>query len=57
MKLIKITAHLSLLTSGSKLEEELDVYVEDDATEEQIHAAKEEAAKEWMFDQIDWGWE
>lgn len=57
MKVIKITVQVSTRYVGSRVEDELEVYVADDATEQEIETAKEDAAREWMFDQIDWGWQ
>ena len=57
MKLIKITVQVSTRYVGSRVEDELEVYVDDNATEQEIETAKEDAAREWMFDQIDWGWQ
>lgn len=57
MKAIKILVQVSTRYVGSRVEDELEIYVEDDATEQEIETAKEDAAREWMFDQIDWGWQ
>lgn len=57
MKVIKITVQVSTRYVGSRVEDELEVYVADDATEKEIETAKEDAAREWMFDKIDWGWQ
>lgn len=56
MKTIKILANVSTRYVGSKCTEELDIYVEDDATPEEIEKAKEDAVREWVFEQIEWGW-
>jgi len=52
------TIHVFVKTDrlGSKIEEDIEVEVADDATTEEIEAAKEKEAKEWMYDQIDWAW-
>ncbi|MBL0317483.1 MAG: hypothetical protein IPP69_17630 [Flavobacteriales bacterium] len=57
MKVIKITVQVSTRYVGSQVEDELEVYVADDATEQEIETAKEDAAREWVFGQIDWGWQ
>lgn len=57
MKIIKVLAHVSTRYVGSKVEDELEIYVEDDATEQKIETAKEDMVREWMFDQIEWGWQ
>lgn len=57
MKVIKITVQVSTRYVGSRVEDKLEVYVADDATEQEIEKAKEDAAREWVFDQIDWGWQ
>jgi hypothetical protein len=56
MKVIKIAVQVSTRYVGSRVEEVIDVYVEDDATEKEIEQAKDDTAMEWMFEQIDWGW-
>ena len=57
MKVIKIKVQVSTRYVGSRVEDELEVYVDDNATEQEIETAKEDAARDWMFDQIDWGWQ
>jgi hypothetical protein len=56
MKTIKILVSVSTRYVGSKVEEEIEVYVDDDATEEEIEQAKEDTAREWMHGEIEWGW-
>lgn len=56
MKTIKVLANVSTRYVGSKVEDEIEVYVDEDATEEEIQNAKEDAVRERMFDQIEWGW-
>lgn len=53
MKTIKVMANVSIRYAGS---EEVEVYVDDDATHEEIEKAKKKAVREWMFEQIEWGW-
>lgn len=56
MKVIKVMARVSTRYVGSECEDEVEVYVDDDATPEEVEKAKEDAVREWMFDQIEWGW-
>ena len=53
-KLIKIKVWVSLHTTDA--EEEIDVEIIDGMSGEEIEEVKEQAAKDWMFNQIDWGW-
>ncbi len=57
MKVIRIAVQVSTRYVGSRVEDEINVYVEDDATEKEIEQAKEDTAREWMFEQIDWGYQ
>lgn len=56
MKVIKVMANVSTRYIGSRCEDEIEVYVDDNATDEEIEKAKEAAVREWMFEQINWGW-
>lgn len=56
MKTIKIRLNVSTIYVGSTYEEEIEFDVEDDATEEEIQAEKEEIAKGWLFENVNWGW-
>ena len=56
MKTIKIRLNVSTIYVGSNYEEEIEFEVEDDATEEEIQAEKEEIAKDWLFENVNWGW-
>ncbi len=56
MKIIEIEVSVSTRYVGSKVEDVISVYLEDGATPEQIETAKEDAAREWMFEQITWEW-
>jgi hypothetical protein len=57
MKIIKIYVFVSTCYVGSKVEGTIEVYVEDNATDKEIEQAKEDAAREWMFEQIEWNWQ
>lgn len=48
---MKITVWVSMSLVGCERHDEIEV--EDDATEEEI----EEAGREWMWEQIEWGYE
>tara|TARA_R110000868_G_scaffold178700_4_gene418525 strand:+ start:7757 stop:7921 length:165 start_codon:yes stop_codon:yes gene_type:complete len=54
MKTITITAYASTRYVGSKCEDEIEVYVEDNATPEEIETACEDTAREWMLDNVEW---
>lgn len=56
MKVIKIIVSVSTRYVGSKVEDELEIYIDNNATKEEIEIAKEDATREWMFEQINWGW-
>ena len=56
MKTIKIRLNVSTIYVGSNYEEEIEFEVEDDATEEEIQAEKEEIVKDWLFENVNWGW-
>jgi hypothetical protein len=56
MKTIRILVSVSTRYVGSKVEEEIEVYVDDDATEQEIEQAKEDTAREWMNEEIEWGY-
>lgn len=56
MKTITITAYASTRYVGSKCEDEIEVYVEDNATPEEIETACEDTAREWMLDNVEWWW-
>jgi len=57
MKVIRIAVQVSTRYVNSGVEDEINVYVEDDATEKEIEQAKEDAAREWMFEEIEWGYQ
>jgi outer membrane protein assembly factor BamA len=56
MKTIEFKAYVSTNMVGSEVEDLLCVYVGDDATDEEIEEAKEAVTREWMFENIEWGW-
>lgn len=56
MKVIKIAVYLSTGYVGSRVEDELELYFDEDATEDEIEIAKANATREWLFDRLDWGW-
>lgn len=45
MKVIRIAVQVSTRYVNSRVEDEINVYVEDDATEKEIEQAKEDAAR------------
>ena len=47
MKVIRIAVQVSTRYVNSRVEDEINVYVEDDATEKEIEQAKEDTAREW----------
>ncbi len=53
---MKIKVYVSTRYQGSLVEDEIEIHIPDDASDEEKEAAKEECAREWVFDQIDWGW-
>lgn len=57
MKTIIVKAYVHTRYVGSKAEDKIEVYVDDEATEHEIEQAKEDAVREWMYDQIEWGYE
>lgn len=54
---IKIKANVSTMYLGSTVEYEFEIYVDDNATDEEIEEAAREETQQWMFEQIDWGYE
>jgi hypothetical protein len=56
MKTVTIKVNVSTGYVGSNVEDDVLVYLDEDATEKEIEEAKEVAAREWMFEQIEWGW-
>jgi hypothetical protein len=56
MKIIQINVSLSIGFYNASRNEVIDVYIEEGDTEEEIEKACEEAAKEWMYGYLDWGW-
>jgi len=56
-KEVKIRCNVSTDIIKSEVTGEIHVYIDEDATDEEIKQAKEEAAMEWLFDNIEWGWE
>jgi divalent metal cation (Fe/Co/Zn/Cd) transporter len=53
---IKIKALVSTRYVGSTVEDEFEIDVDDDSTEEEIEEIAESVTREWMFEQIDWGY-
>lgn len=56
MKTVKINVHVDTGYVGSEREDTIDVCIEDGMTASDIESAKEDAAREWMFEQINWGY-
>jgi hypothetical protein len=53
---IKIKANVSTRYVGSIVEDEFEIDVDDDSTEEEIEKIAEDVTRDWMFEQIDWGY-
>lgn len=53
----KISAFVKTNYVGSKVEEVITVYLNGDETPEEIEQACEATAREWMFENIEWGFE
>lgn len=53
--MLKIKVWVSTNRVGSKCEDEIEVYLDGEETAEQIEQAKEDAAREWVFNNLDWG--
>jgi hypothetical protein len=54
---IKIKSYVSTRYVGCSVEDEFEIYVDDNATDEEIEEAAREETQQWMFEQIDWGYE
>jgi divalent metal cation (Fe/Co/Zn/Cd) transporter len=54
---IKIKALVSTRYVGSTVEDEFEIEVDDNSTEEEIQQIADEEVKQWMFEQIEWGYE
>ena len=52
---IKIKSYVSTRYIGCSVEDEFEIYVDDNATDEEIEEAAREETQQWMFEQIDWG--
>jgi hypothetical protein len=57
MKTFKILVSARTVRQGSDISATLKVEIDDDATPEEIQEEKENVAKEWVNEQIDWYWE
>jgi hypothetical protein len=55
-KVIKIEVGVSTCIVGSRREEIIEVHVPENATDQEIEEIKSEAAKEWLYENIDFGW-
>ncbi len=55
MKTIKIECFVRTNRQGSDIRDTIEIVVEDDADEETIELAKEEASLEWAMEHIDFG--
>lgn len=53
---VSIDVFVSTKYLGSTVKDTIEIEVDDDATPSEIEREKEQAAKEWMFDNIDWSW-
>jgi hypothetical protein len=54
--IIKIKVNLNIGFTSATRKDVIDVEIDDNATEEEIEEAKEEAAKDWAYNFIDIGW-
>ena len=55
-KVLKIEVGVSTYIVGSRREGIIEVYVPENATDQEIEEIKSEAAKEWLYENIDFGW-
>lgn len=56
MKTIKIEVTARTNRVGSDVSDIIEFEVDDNATDKEIETAKDNEAREWMFEQIDWWW-
>lgn len=54
--MVKIKVSVQTNRIGSRIEDVIDVHVENSMNEREVENAKEAAAREWMFENIEWGW-
>jgi divalent metal cation (Fe/Co/Zn/Cd) transporter len=55
--IIKFQVYVSTRYVGSKVSVTLELDIDDDATSEEIEKEKEELAKEWLWQNIEFGWD
>ena len=55
MRVIKFEMFVSTKFVGSEASDIGEVEIPDNATEEEIEAAIEDYTRDWMFDNIEWG--
>jgi hypothetical protein len=55
MKKITIEVYAKTRYVGSEVRDKIDFYIDELATDAEIETAKEDAAREWMYEQVDWG--
>lgn len=55
-KIVKINVFVSTNRQGSDVKDTIDVHIDDTWTSEQIEEEKERVTREWMYENIDWGW-
>ncbi len=53
---VKIKVNVSTNRVGSQVEDEISVEIPEGLDENEIMEYKETAAREWMFENIEWGW-
>jgi hypothetical protein len=54
--IIKFDVYVSTRYVGSDVKDTLELDIHDDATPEEIEQAKEELARDWLYENINWGW-
>lgn len=57
MRVVKFEMFVSTSYVGSETRDMGAIEVDDNATEREIRASIEDYTREWMFDNIDWGFE
>ena len=56
MKEVQINVSVSIGYVGCKVNDTISVWIDESWTEKEIEDAKLEATREWLFEQINWGW-
>jgi hypothetical protein len=56
MRKIEFEMSVSTRYVGSEVTDTFSIEVDDNATEEEIEKEMEDVTRDWMHEQIDWGW-